>query len=134
MIEKVKKGLECCILHDPDDKPRCDDCPYDGKCGNRLKIDALMILKEQQEMIDIQGKILDARKALINELMRIRKIEELIAGMKAVDAVKPCVTASYLGREGVETRWYACGECSNPIEPGDAYCRHCGRKVLWDDN
>lgn len=50
-FEKVCKGLECCILRDPDDKPRCDICPYEGKCTNRLKIDALALIRQQQERI-----------------------------------------------------------------------------------
>lgn len=46
--EKVIKGLECCILNNPDDKQRCSDCPYDGNCLNRLKMDALELLKERK--------------------------------------------------------------------------------------
>lgn len=48
---KVCKGLECCILRDPDDEPRCDICLYEGKCANRLKIDALALIRQQQERI-----------------------------------------------------------------------------------
>lgn len=52
--EKVIKGLECCVLRDPDDKRRCDDCPYrhpDGvitnsPCVNGLMGNALSLLKE----------------------------------------------------------------------------------------
>lgn len=47
-IEKAIKGLECCILRDPDDKQRCSECPYEGNCMNRLKMDALSLLKEQE--------------------------------------------------------------------------------------
>lgn len=56
MIElgKVIKGLECCIKRDPDDKARCDECPYDGACLNRLKIDALALLKAQEQNEDAQ--------------------------------------------------------------------------------
>ena len=43
--EKVIKGLECCIKRDPDDKTRCGECPYEGACLNRLKLDALALLK-----------------------------------------------------------------------------------------
>ena len=50
-LTKVIRGLECCILRDPDDKPRCGDCPYEGNCLNRLKHDALALLKEQQATI-----------------------------------------------------------------------------------
>lgn len=46
--EKVIKGLECCIKCDPDDKTRCGECPYEGACLNRLKADALALLKAQE--------------------------------------------------------------------------------------
>lgn len=49
--EKVVRGLECCILHDPDDKPKCKSCPYDGACLNRLKRDALQLLKAQEPRV-----------------------------------------------------------------------------------
>lgn len=49
--EKVIEGLECCILHDPDDKPRCEICPYDGACLNRLKHDVLQLLKAQEPRV-----------------------------------------------------------------------------------
>lgn len=49
--EKVIKGLECCILRDPDDKMRCSECSYnepDTYCLNRLKMDVLVLLKAQE--------------------------------------------------------------------------------------
>ena len=50
-LEKVVAGLECCIKRDPDDKPRCQECPYDGACLNRLKSDALAILKAEEPRV-----------------------------------------------------------------------------------
>lgn len=47
-LEKVIKGLGCCILRDPDDSPRCSQCPYESNCVNRLKMDALELLKAQE--------------------------------------------------------------------------------------
>ena len=49
--EEVIKALECCILRDPDDKSRCGKCPYPSgsACLNRLKMDALALLKSDQE-------------------------------------------------------------------------------------
>ena len=46
--EKVIKGLECCIKRNPDDKTMCGECPYEGACLNRLKADALALLKAQE--------------------------------------------------------------------------------------
>lgn len=51
VLNRAVKGLSCCILRDPDDKPRCTECPYDGACGNRLKQDALYLLERQQNDI-----------------------------------------------------------------------------------
>ena len=45
-LDAAITGLECCILRNPDDKPRCTDCPYEGNCVNRLKHDALLLLCE----------------------------------------------------------------------------------------
>ncbi len=53
ILNKAVKGLSCCILRDPDDKPRCSECPYDGACANRLKQDALYLLQKQQNDIHL---------------------------------------------------------------------------------
>jgi len=49
--EKVIKGLECCILRDPDDHARCSQCSYESSCVNRLKMDALSLLKAQEPRV-----------------------------------------------------------------------------------
>ena len=50
-LEKVIKGLECCILRNPDDHARCSQCSYGGNCVNRLKMDALELLKAQEPRV-----------------------------------------------------------------------------------
>lgn len=48
--ENVIKGLELCDYQDG--MPQCDSCPYDGKdCWNRLKRDALSLLKAQEPRV-----------------------------------------------------------------------------------
>ena len=49
-IEKVKKGLECCIGGNDCDIERNGDCPYKDLpiCGTFLLSDAIELLKEQQ--------------------------------------------------------------------------------------
>ena len=47
-LKKVITGLECCILRDPDDHARCSQCSYESNCVNRLKMDALELLKAQE--------------------------------------------------------------------------------------
>lgn len=49
---KVIAGLRCCIVRNPDDKMRCTECPYRDPgtyCLNRLKIDALTVLEEDDD-------------------------------------------------------------------------------------
>ena len=50
--EKVIKGLECCTKRNPEDVPRCGECPYQGACLNRLKNDALALLKAQETSLE----------------------------------------------------------------------------------
>lgn len=47
--DEVIKALSCCVLRAPDDRPRCGDCPYPtgSACSNRLKADALALLKQE---------------------------------------------------------------------------------------
>ena len=50
--EKVIKGLECCLKEsDHLYSNPCNGCPYDGQeCIDRMKADALALLKEQEVM------------------------------------------------------------------------------------
>lgn len=56
-FEKVCKGLECCVLRDPDDHRRCGECPYNPHaisnepCANGLKYNALALIRQQQARI-----------------------------------------------------------------------------------
>lgn len=75
-FEKVCKGLECCILRDPDDEPRCDVCLYEGKCTNRLKIDALALIRQQAEKIhELQTKVHELQTV---QTARVMTLEEAI--------------------------------------------------------
>lgn len=49
-IEKVIKGLECCLKEsDHLYSNPCNGCPYEGQeCIDRMKADALNLLKEQK--------------------------------------------------------------------------------------
>ena len=43
-IDEVKAALQCCIVHEPDYRRRCPECPYrdpEAYCANRLMADAL---------------------------------------------------------------------------------------------
>lgn len=71
-LKKVIKGLECCILRDPDDHARCSQCPYGGNCVNRLKMDALTLLKAQDvpetnigEWVSVKDRLPGTRHAVL---------------------------------------------------------------------
>ena len=56
-LEKVIRGLECCITCDPDGSRECKKCPYRRKgitnepCFNALHADALALLKEHEARV-----------------------------------------------------------------------------------
>ncbi len=70
--EKVKKGLDLCLTGEP---ARCKDCPYDAECKEArgigpspLRMDALELLKEQQEiLVSFQSTINKLTKALAEQ-------------------------------------------------------------------
>lgn len=66
--EQVIRGLECCVLNDPDDKRECANCPRTegGKiislgCVNGLMAAALALLKEQQRVM-VRSEIRNASR------------------------------------------------------------------------
>ena len=67
--EKVLKGLEYCI--ESVDSACPDECPYRKECYGRDFMyvpmrDALALLKEQQETIELQGSLLTLAHAAIS--------------------------------------------------------------------
>lgn len=53
----------------------------------------------------------------------MRKARDLL---KAQDPINP-------ERSGKGTYWYyCCGNCGQPLDPGDPFCRKCGRAVAWN--
>ena len=55
---------------------------------------------------------------------------ELLAEKKPIE---PYITGYRANFEGASSWWYSCGNCNKPIDHQDMFCRHCGRKVKWDD-
>lgn len=37
------------------------------------------------------------------------------------------------GYQYEETWWYACGSCHGAVDPGDKFCRHCGKPLCWKE-
>ena len=59
-------------------------------------------------------------------------LQDALELLKAQEPVKPFVTGNGHTFEEAETWWYVCGNCNEPIDPNDQYCRHCGRAVKWE--
>ena len=58
--------------------------------------------------------------------------DDTLALLREQEPVKPNISDNGLPDEG-GTWWYVCGKCGDAIDPDDAYCRHCGRAVKWDE-
>ena len=65
-VEKVIKGLECCMLSYKDG---CDECPYFGKnmymCQELLGEDALALLKEQEPRVMTLEEVTEDRPDVV---------------------------------------------------------------------
>lgn len=114
--EKVRKGLECCILRDPDDHRRCGDCPYNPHaisnepCANGLKYNALSLIRQQQERI----AELEAQEA-----KAITYKENWMTGLPVANCPKCGRFAQqfYMAHSEEETH----------------FCPWCGQAVKWDE-
>lgn len=60
--------------------------------------------------------------------------KDAIALLKEQDeGIEPEISLKSI-TETTASLWYKCGACGGAIEQGDdKFCRHCGKKVKWDD-
>lgn len=64
----------------------------------------------------------------------VQERHELLAAFDGVIGILEDRTPMKPAWRGSGVTWhYACGGCGQAIDPGDAYCRRCGKGVLWDD-
>lgn len=109
--EKVINGLECCIERDPDDHTRCGECPYESTmCGNRLKIEALALLKAQQPRVMTLEEVnaLDWDYCYLEEERLPGKVYRSILGKHVLTCVTwPSITAAKIthGCDGYGKTW-----------------------------
>ena len=53
---------------------------------------------------------------------------------EAIEILKNCPGLTRIEIEGSERSWWhVCGECHGQISRPDLYCRHCGRRIIWDE-
>lgn len=67
--EKAMRGLECCILKDPDDRRDCEKCPYhhpgvitNAPCFNGMMAQARAIIDEDKGRLEAFCEALENRK------------------------------------------------------------------------
>ena len=59
-----------------------------------------------------------------------KAMENAIAMLKAQEAVEPKKEDDG-NPEPWNTWWYVCGDCGQPIDKMDRFCRRCGKQVKW---
>ena len=108
-LEKVIKGLECCLKEsDHLYSNPCNGCPYEGKeCIDRMKADAIALLKEQEKKeIKLHKKHVLTLKR--NDEFTMRKLYESICE-KLLDEGEMIITRTD-DHEKVEFVFYVAGE------------------------
>lgn len=123
---EVIKALEEC------QKSTCSkDCPcYDNgielavDCERALMRDALALLKEQEEQVQI------AHEEGFHEgyMQAMREAQPTIEA----ESVKP-VKSKLSWERGYNWDIWDCGHCGRQLRDDANYCDRCGHKVNWDD-
>lgn len=54
---------------------------------------------------------------------------DALALLKEQEAVEPKIFQS---EDFLWSQWYICGACEYPVDPGDKFCRKCGRPIKWE--
>ena len=55
----------------------------------------------------------------------------VLALLKEQEAVEPKIFQS---EDFLWSHWYICGACEYPVDPGDKFCRKCGRPIKWEED
>lgn len=72
------------------------------------------------------------REKTIRELDRITSVLfDALALLKDQEAVEPKKENDGTP-EPWTMWWYVCGDCGQPIDKIDRYCRGCGKQVKWE--
>lgn len=115
-MEKVVKALEC--LKEGTYCECCDYKPYDD-CIKRVATDALALFFQQGETIkELQNAYGYLQKQFFETQDKLLK-QEAVEPKKENDGNPEPWTAW----------WYVCGDCGQPIDRMDRYCRNCGKHV-----
>lgn len=63
-------------------------------------------------------------QTLINDATELLRAQEPIAPNHVEDG-------NY-ENSGIVNHWFMCGKCGSCVDPGDKYCRECGKAVKWE--
>ena len=61
--------------------------------------------------------------AMMKDVLKLLKEQEAVEPEKENDGNPEPWTAW----------WYVCGDCGQPIDRMDRYCRRCGKQVKWNE-
>jgi hypothetical protein len=75
-----------------------------------------------QNVIEISGALVHLRKEYAKVILELLKEQDPVEPKKEDDG-NPEPWASW---------WYVCGDCGQPIDKMDRYCRRCGKQVKWE--
>jgi len=62
--------------------------------------------------------------------LRCDVAREIVRMLKDREAVEPKIFQS---EDFLWSQWYICGACEYPVDPGDKFCRKCGKELKWDE-
>lgn len=104
-----------------------DDTMQNGQCELSVRRDGInkIVIWTQTPLMDAQ---VDELFWCIGAMQRSGKtLKDLLKEQEAVEPKKE----NDRRPEPWTTWWYACGDCGQPIDKMDRYCRRCGKKVKW---
>jgi rRNA maturation endonuclease Nob1 len=50
-----------------------------------------------------------------------------------LDLLETARVVTFPDKDKSITHWYGCGACGKAVNPGDKFCRECGRELKWDE-
>ena len=62
---------------------------------------------------------------------KVKLRKDVLSLMHELDPVEPQIYTP--SGECVFTNWFICGNCGDPVDPCDNFCRHCGRAIKWEE-
>jgi len=91
-------------------------------------------MADREKVIRGLVRFIDDFKPFCGNRADWQKVYDALALLREQDeGIEPEISRKSVTETTVSLR-YKCGACGGEIEQGDdKFCRHCGKKVKWDD-